>query len=379
MGAGGQQPGDARDAGEVPVHDPQSLRGEQVRVILQRLVQQRLLGFALVPAAAGGGAGRAGGHGQGGAGGGVRQPQVPLLGVGRGIIGGAGRAERLPVRRGVGHPGQRPVDRAGVQVSHDDRPVVMVAVLGVDAGQHQVPQLFQRAGPERLPPGAGHRRGRQRVRPLPRHRGQVSHQGRHHLGVVRVRRHQRHQQGEPDRQRRRHRPPRRALDLAPQRDARRDLPDHIRPSGQGIDPLLGHAEPGVLSRVPGGLHPPVPADQRRRHRHRLEEDHRIPAADLPRTRHDQRRPAVLAQARPGRRGQVGHPDRHHARLPEQAQAGIFRAGGRDIRPRDRVEEHQEAPVRERLLDHFLFYREPPVHSGTRTGVSRTDHAQAPPL
>jgi len=68
-----------------------------------------------------------------------------------------------------------------------------------------------------------------------------------------------------------------------------------------------------------------------------------------------------------------------ARLPGQAQAGIFRAGGRDIRPRDRVEEHQEAPVRERLLDHFLFYREPPVHSGTRTGVSRTDHAQAPPL
>ena len=83
-------------------------RGEQPRVVLQRLVQQRLLGLALVPAAAGAGAGRAGGHGQGGAGGGGEQPQVPLLRVRGGVIGGAGRPERLPVRRGVREPGQRP-------------------------------------------------------------------------------------------------------------------------------------------------------------------------------------------------------------------------------------------------------------------------------
>ncbi len=67
---------------EVAVEDPQPAGGEQVRVIFQGLIQQRLLGFSLVPAAAGGGTGRAAGHGQGGAGGGVRQPQVPLLGVG---------------------------------------------------------------------------------------------------------------------------------------------------------------------------------------------------------------------------------------------------------------------------------------------------------
>jgi hypothetical protein len=172
---------------------------------------------------------------------------------------------------------------------------------------------------------------------------------------------------------------RRALDLAPQPDARGDLSDRVRLSGQRVQPVFSHAQPGELSRVPGGLHPPVTADHRRRDHHRLEEDHRITAADLPRTGRDQRRPAVLAQVRPARRDQVGHPDRHHARLSEQAQGGIFRAAGRDIRRRDRIEEHQEAPARDRLLDHFLFYREPPAHSGIHTGVSPTHRAQAPPL
>ena len=53
VGAGGQHGLDAGHAGIVAVHDPQPPRGEQVPVVLQRLVQQHLLGLALVPAAAG--------------------------------------------------------------------------------------------------------------------------------------------------------------------------------------------------------------------------------------------------------------------------------------------------------------------------------------
>jgi len=230
----------------------------------------------------------------------VRQPQLPQLGVGRGIVGGAGRPERLPVRRGVRHPGQRPVDGAGIQVADLHRPVVTGLVLSVDGGQQQVPQLLQRAGPDRLPPGGGHRRGRQRIAPLPRHGRQVTDQGGHHLGVVRGQ--QRHQQDEPDRQRRRHRPPRRALHLARQRDRRGDLADHIRPARQRVQPFLGQPQPGVISRMPGGLYPPVPPYHRRRDRHRLAEHHQVPGSDLPRAGRDQRRPAVLAQPPPGRRG-----------------------------------------------------------------------------
>ena len=251
----------------------------------------------------------------------------------------------------------------------------MVAVLGVDPGQHQVPQLLQRAGPERVPPGAENRRGRHPVRALPRHQRQVPEQGARHFGVVRVGQ-ERHQQGEPDRQRRRHRPPRRALDLPVQRDARGDLADNVRLAGQGIQPVLGHAEAGVIRRMPASLHPPVTADHRCRDRHRLEEDHTVPGADLPRRRRGQRRPAVLTRARPGRPGQVRHPHRDHARLPQQAQRGIFRTRERDIRRHDRVEEHEEAPGRKRLISHLLFYREPPAGTGIRKGVSPADRSHA---
>ena len=349
MGAGRQHPGDPGRAGEIPVHDPDAVSGEQVRMAFQGLVQQLLLSFSLVPPAAGRGTGRAAGHRQGGAGGCVAEPQLPQLGIRGGIIRGAGRPERLPVRRGIGDPGQRPVDRAHVQVPDGDGPVIVIAVLGVDAGQQQVPQLLQRDGPERISPGGGHRRGRQLVRPLPRHAGQVPEQGCHHPGVVRIRRHQRHQQDEPDRQRGRHRPPRGPLHLAAQHRRRGDLADHARPAGQGVQPLLGHAEADVIRRMPLSLHPPVAAHHRRRDRHRLAEHHHIPGADLPRPRHYQRRTAALPQPRPGRPRHVRHPDRDHSRLPGQARRGISGAGGRDIRQRDRVKGHEEAPARNRLL------------------------------
>ena len=63
--------------GIVAVHDPQPPGREQVPVVLQRLVQQHLLGLALVPGGAG--AGRSGGHAEGGAGGGGADPQLAQL------------------------------------------------------------------------------------------------------------------------------------------------------------------------------------------------------------------------------------------------------------------------------------------------------------
>src|SRR6266536_1730896 len=114
---------------KVAIHNPKPPRGEQVVVVLQRLVQQRLLGLALVPGAAG--AGRPGGHAEGGAGGGGGDPQLPQLRERRGIVGGARRPERLPGGSAVRHPDQRPVDRAGLQVSHRNRAVVPAAVLAV--------------------------------------------------------------------------------------------------------------------------------------------------------------------------------------------------------------------------------------------------------
>ena len=219
-------------------------------------------------------------------------------------------------------------------------------VLSVDGGQQQVPQVLQRPGPGRFPPGAGHRRGRQHIPPLPRHGRQVTDQGGHHFGVVRAG-DQRHQQNQPDRQSGRHRPPRLALDLdlARQRDPCGDLADYIRPARQRVQPFLGQPQPGVISRMTCGLHPPVPPYHRRRDRHRLAEHHQVPGNDLPRAGRDQRRAAVLAQLAPSRRGQVRYPDRDHRRLPEQRQAGIAGRIGGDIRRDGRIERHTEAPRR----------------------------------
>jgi len=215
----------------------------------------------------------------------------------------------------------------------------VLAVLGVEAGQHPVLQLSQQLRPDRLPPRADHGRGRQPVRPLPRHGSQVPQQGLRHIGVIGVR-HQRHQQGVPDRQRRRHRPPRLSFHLAVQPEAAGDLPDHAGLPGQGIQPVLGHAQPRVTGRVAGRLHPPVAAYHGRRDDHRLEEHHQVPGRDLRRARGDQRRAAI--SARPGRPGQVCGPDRKHAR---QARSGIFPARRRDIGQHGRVEGHEEAPGR----------------------------------
>ena len=69
--------------------------------------------------------------------------------------------------------------------------------------------------------------------------------------------------------------------LAPLRG---DLADRIRHPGHLIQLLLDDAKPDVIGRVPGGLHPPVAAHHRGRHRHRLQPDHQIPGPDPARMR-----------------------------------------------------------------------------------------------
>ena len=147
------------------------------------------------------------------------------------------------------------------------------------AGQHPVPQPLQRRRADRLAPGGDRRRARHPVGPLPGHQGQVPEQGClsprrspasgisvissvnriASAGVI----------------------ARRAVALHPavQRDRPGDLIDHPGSPGQLIQPLLRHAQPGVISRVPGRLHPPVAAHHRGRHRHRLQPDHQIPGGD----------------------------------------------------------------------------------------------------
>jgi hypothetical protein len=363
--AGGQHGLDARHAGEVAIHDPQPPGGEQVPVVLQRLIQQYLLGLALVPAAAG--PGRAGHHAQGGAGGGAGDPQLTQLRERGRIVRGARRPERLPVGRAVRHADQRPVDRAHLQVPGRDRAVVPAAVLAVDPGQQPVPQPLQRRRADRLPPGAGHRRGRRPVRPLPRNQDQIPEEDVHRLGVIGVRG-ERHQEGEPDRQRRAHRPPGRALHPAIQRDGPGDLVNHAWYPAQLIQPLLGKAQPYVISRVPGSLDPPVAAHHRPRHRHRLQPHHQVPGPDPARPGGRQRRPAVPAQTLPRRRSQVSHPDRDHARLPEQAQGGILRTAQGDIWRRDKVKGHQGSRAETWRLVRWLMLTLA-IHAGAAlTGV-----------
>ena len=72
-----------------------------------------------------------------------------------------------------------------------------------------------------------------------------------------------HQQHRPQRRRHRHRPPRAALDLPPRHHLRRHLVDRAGLPGHLIQLLLDDPEPGVISRVPAGLHPPVAAHHRR--------------------------------------------------------------------------------------------------------------------
>ena len=195
----------------------------------------------------------------------------------------------------------------------------MFPVLGVDPGQHLVPQPLQRTRAECLPPRAGNRRGRHLVRALPRHQRQVAEQRGHDLGVVCVR-HQRHQQREPDRQGRGQRPARCSFYLAVQQDSPGDLIDHAGAAAQLIQPLLGQPKPGVIGRVPASLYPAVAAHHCGRDRRRLEEHHQVPGGDPARPGHGQRRAAILSQPRARCRTQVSGPDRDHACLAQQFQA-----------------------------------------------------------
>ena len=219
----------------------------------------------------------------------------------------------------------------------------MLAVLGADPGQHHVPQFLQRRRAERLPPGRGDRRGGYPEMPLPGHQRQVAEQGVHHRRVIRLG-HQRHQQGEPDRQRRSHRPPRLPDHLADQLRRTGDLVDDTSGPGQRVQPVLGQAEPGVISRMPGGLHPPVAAHHRPGHCHRLAEHHRISAADPAGPGRHQRGPAVLAQPRPGRRSQVSHPHRYHPGPAQYPQAGLVLSGGGDTVRQVRADWHDGLPA-----------------------------------
>ena len=79
-------------------------------------------------------------------------------------------------------------------------------------------------------------------------------------------------------------------------------------TGQLIELLFQGAEPGVISRMPAGLHPAVTADHRRRGRDHLHEHQLLPGADPRGAGHHQRRAAGLRR-RAGRRDQVRQPDR----------------------------------------------------------------------
>jgi hypothetical protein len=206
----------------------------------------------------------------------------------------------------------------------------MIAVLAVDSGQQPVSQPVQRARAERLSPRARRCRGGHPVRPLPRHQRQLSEQRLCHLGVIRVR-HQRHQQHEPDRQRWRERPRDRRLLPAFHHDLLGNLINHAGRSGQLVQPPLRNAQTGVISRVPGSLHPPVAAHHRRRHRYWPQPDHQVSGAYPPGAGCRQRPPAVAAQPLLRRRGQVSYPDRDHACLGKQAQRTLFCAAQDDLR------------------------------------------------
>ena len=90
----------------------------------------------------------------------------------------------------------------------------------------------------------------------------------------------------------------------------------------------------MISRMAGGLHPPVAAHHRGRHRHRLQPDHQVPRADAPGTGRGQCRPAIPAQPRPRRGTQVSGADGDHARPAQQAHGSLPGGGG----PRSRGNE-----------------------------------------
>ena len=157
--------------GIVPVHDPDPVRGEQVRKLPHRGVQELLLRGGLVRA------GRAVRHPQQPPRGGVRHRQPSQLRERGRVIPGADRTVHGPVRRRVRYPDQRPVDRPGLQrpvPADDHRPPVPLLMLGVRGAQHDVLQFLQRLRAERVPPVPERALRRRHPRPRPRHQCQRS-------------------------------------------------------------------------------------------------------------------------------------------------------------------------------------------------------------
>ena len=72
------------------------------------------------------------------------------------------------------------------------------------------------------------------------------------------------------------------------------LLDHARP-GLLLQPLLQRPERRVSRRAALRLHPPVPPDPRRSHRHHLQEHDHVTGADLLRPPDHQRRPVAFPQ------------------------------------------------------------------------------------
>ena len=275
VAAGGQQRRDPRHAGEVPIHDPQPVGAEHLRLLGQHPVQQRLLGLALVPTGLVP-TGRATHHGEGGPGERVGDVQVTDLRVAG--LGRPGGAERGPVGRGVGHPGHRAVDRPEPQpAAHLDPGQRRVEVLGDHRGQQLPLQLLQWCLADRGPPGGQHRSRGHGVRPLPRHRGQLPEQRGEHLAGVGVGHHG-HQQHRADRGGDAHLPPRHGLDLSGRADRGGDPVDRARPAA-AVQFLLRGPEPGMITRPALRLDPSVPAHHRGRgHRHRAPH-HRLARRD----------------------------------------------------------------------------------------------------
>ena len=164
------------------------------------------------------------------------------------------------------------------------------------------PQDRRRAGC--FPPGGQDRRRRHRERDMPGHARQIAQQRRHQRRVIRLR-HERHQKHRPQRQRGGHRPPAGALDLPGQLHLRRYLADRVMLPGHLIQLLLQYPQPGMIRRVPAGLHAPVAAHHRSRDDDRLAEHHQVPGRGSGRRRRPSARsgPPRGAPAAPGRPGQ----------------------------------------------------------------------------
>jgi hypothetical protein len=174
---------------------------------------------------------------------------------------------------------------------------------------------------------------------VPRHERQVAEQDAEDLGVPRAGQ-QRHQQDGAQHRRHRHRPPRGALDLPPRPHARRDLPDHIRLPCHLIELLLDDPQPHVIRRVPAGLHPAIPADQRRGDRDGLAEHHHLPGADRRPARRRQGGPVPFRGRAPQRGPQVRHPDRDHPRPGQLRRPPALPGGGTGRNRHGKVERHE---------------------------------------